>query len=489
MPSIYYRPSGRIAPLAIVIFPLVLLVIVPFAWLYAWCSFHVHPILVTLVTLVYSLVLVTGPAIVAQSGKMRNPALMVAVALAIGLFGWYCQWAQWAAMNGVLSERAWPGLLYFSRHPAAVASLALALKGISAWTVIAGTLEFLLLAILPVLLTKKAASNPFCETSKAWVDELKLDRRFAQIDEADFQAFRAAAEASPDQLLALLKAPQGDPDRYTKLSLYACPGAPEAYLSVLDVTRSTRQGKPSEMRSPIVEYLRIPPDMARLALAECEADAAPAGEPEAATPPELMPALAALEQEDYAAALAAAAPCTRAEKISLRNDANRMCALCCSRLGQWIDAASYWEALFEHETSAHNALQVASSSAMAGRLAKGEEWIARTIALNEETRDVTSILIRTNFISALKNSGQLRAALPYLEWVKHLYQSLHVTDATFLTVRGVPFFNSFLEQSAPIVDASMDAAQAHAWYAGMLPHLDQDGQQELKAWLAQRAPA
>jgi hypothetical protein len=126
---------------------------------------------------------------------------------------------------------------------------------------------------------------------------------------------------------------------------------------------------------------------------------------------------------------------------------------------------------------------------MADHLPSGQQWFDRSIALSEKNRDTPSSLIYTNFISALKNSGQLRAALPYLEWVREQYQSLYNTDATFLTLRGVPFFVSFMEQSASIVDAVMDKNQARAWYASMLPHIDQHGQDELTAWLAQRAHA
>ena len=207
----------------------------------------------------------------------------------------------------------------------------------------------------------------------------------------------------------------------------------------------------------------------------------------APTPVELEGALADMQAGRFDEALAAASRFTGAVDAALRADANRLCAISCSRLEKWPEAGAYFEALFDTERSAHNALQIATSKVMAGELAQGEQWLETAKEVNEETEDVTSILIHTNFISALKRAGYLIAALPYLEWIKQVYEAAHCTDATFLTLRGVPFFESFLEQSAPIVDAAMDGEQAHAWYAAMLPHIDQDGQETLNAWLGQRA--
>ncbi len=58
------------------------------------------------------------------------------------------------------------------------------------------------------------------------------------------------------------------------------------------------------------------------------------------------------------------------------------------------------------------------------------------------------MLIKTNFITALKNSGNAKLALPYLEEVKGIYEDLHHTDPTFLAIRGVPQFAAFLAITA-----------------------------------------
>ena len=485
MPSSYYRPSGRCAPRAPLFVALAIGLTVPFAWILAWTSFHLNTLMVSVATLGYAVFLLTCAFAVAEHGKVRSPALLTVFALAIGLAGWYVQWAQFAAMLAQSFGATPATFAHFLTHPAQLAAIARnqSSGALGTW----GALEFLLFAMVPALLARSAASEPFCELSRSWVQELKLDRLFAPIEDDAMAALKAALEADPESLMSFLAAPAPGADRFTALSLFPCEGAEQAWVSVWNVSRVVKDGKNSDAHSCIVKHLAIPADLARHLLAECETGTDEQAETPA--PAELRAALQALHAEDFAQAMTLAAPYCSAAQTDLRGDANRICALCCSRLGRWMDASRYWVALFEHEQNGHNALQVASSLAMAGQLANGEEWFAKARDLNEGDASTPPVLMYISFITALKNSGNVRAALPYLAWVKALYQELHITDATFLTLRGVPFFVSFLEQSAPIVDASMDAGQAKAWYQAMLPHIDQDGQDQLNAWLGQRAYA
>lgn len=486
MPSTYYRPSGRFSPLAFVLALLVVALALPLSWVYAWCAVHLRSFVMPFVTVGYFVLLLAGAISVRENGKVRSPALMYVLAGLIGVAGWYFQWAQWGKMAGELTGASWPGVLEVMLMPTGLMSAVVTMKGAGIWAVLTVTVEFLMLAVLPALIASSGAAEPFCETSKTWVKEIKLGHCYAAIAEADVKQLAAALEADPEQLMALLPELQGNPDNYSALSLYACDGNPEAYLSVWNVTRSVKDGKVREARTNLVEFLRISPDLAR---ALVELDEQTAAAPETADPEELKTALQALHEEHFEAALAAAIPHCGADSDALRNDANRICAIACARLARWAEASAYWETLFAREATSHNALQVASSSVMAGDLAKGEQWFAKTVEVNTQTNDTPLISSYTNFVSALDQSGQHRAALPYLEWIREIYQQLHITDGTFLTLRGVPFFGSFLDKSAPIVAASMDAAQARSWYAGMLAHIDQDGQDTLNAWMAGRGYA
>lgn len=492
MTTPYYRPSGRFS---YSLFPHALittLAMLPCAWLYAWSMLHFHPFFQFFAPMVFSVILIFSWVRVCEKAKVRNPALMLGVSLVMSLVIWYGHWVFWASLAWPKSG-TWPGAVDFLRDPQAIWMVAKAPPNSIASLMLGTVLELLLLVVLPVASAAKSARAPFCEASGTWPTEEKLPRRFGAVN--DVKQLIQALEADPDQVMMQLPDFGFDPAHYTTLSLHLCP-AGEAYLTISAVKETTSDGKVKVDSTEIVKQLKVSFQAGRQIKLGCAADNASAPptvyvdeaeDEEEPTAAELEPALAAMQAGEFDTVLAAARPYVNAADEQLRTDANRLCALSCSRLEKWSDAASYWEAVFATERNGHTALQVATSRVMAGELAEGEEWIEKTKQVNEDTGDVTSILIHTNFISALKRSGYLRAALPYLEWVKQVYEAAHSTDSTFLTLRGVPFFESFLEQSAAIVDASMDRAQAHAWYASMLPHLDQDGQDALNAWLAKRA--
>jgi hypothetical protein len=205
--------------------------------------------------------------------------------------------------------------------------------------------------------------------------------------------------------------------------------------------------------------------------------------PELPVPPELATALEHLNADQYEAALDAAKPYTKADQASLRIDATRLSALACARLGLWAESLAFWHALFDEEGSAHNALQVATSSVMAGDVPRGVIWVAKSLEMNSASRELPGLLIQTNFVTALTQCGHMEAALPYLDEIKQTYASLGLTDPTFLYAQRVPFFSAFLDNSAPVIRAALGPEQGRAWYTSMLPHLDDNGRTELCAWL------
>lgn len=493
MASPYYRPSGRIGVSLLWRAPNTAFFCILFAWCYAWCGARDNVFLAVVSFVIYFFLLLILVNALADEGKVRSPQVMTMVGLAVAVPAWYANWVFWAAMvQGLPIE-------WSSWTPQAINA------GIRApgpgrdpiGRYLAAICEFVAFVVLPVLRARGTAGSPYCEAEGKWTEKFELERRFEYIAEHDRPRFIAALEADPDNFVAQLQDFPTDPHKYTLLELHCLPEGSEGFVTIKAIDETTRNDKTDKSELTIVEYLRICAPLAAMAKTEFAHDVTtPQGSPaawvtpndedeeEAApTPDEIEPALASMQAGQFEEAIAQAAPFCQAAHPQLRNDANRVCALSASRLGQWPQAADYWQALFEHEQTAHNGLQVSTSMVMAGYLSEGEEWFAKTATLNKQTADITPVLMHTNFITALKSSGYLRAAMPYLEWVKSLYQSLHRTDPTFLTMHGVPFLESFIEQSAAVVDASMDKAQAHAWYASMLPHLDQAGQATLGSYL------
>jgi tetratricopeptide (TPR) repeat protein len=206
-------------------------------------------------------------------------------------------------------------------------------------------------------------------------------------------------------------------------------------------------------------------------------------------PPELAAAVEALQGEDWPQALRLAQPHLEAKSASLRADAYRLCALATSRQGQWRTAFSCWQKLFELEPSAHNALQLASASVMAGEVERGKAWLMKFDEINRVRRESSCAAAYVNFISALTQAGHARETLPYLTWLRELYRQLKITDDMFLHQRGVPFFGVFLENSWPLLRQCLDDGALLAWYRVMLDDLDPDGRAMLSGWLADALPA
>src|SRR5690606_4778954 len=149
--------------------------------------------------------------------------------------------------------------------------------------------------------------------------------------------------------------------------------------------------------------------------------APPANPSDTPTPAELEPAIAALEAGNHAAALTMALPHCQHPDAPVRNDAHRLAALCLSRLERWPEAFEHYYALFEHEPSAFNALQLATSSVMAGELLRGQAWFEKADDLNQAARAMAPVELRTGFLSALRQAGEHEACLPHLEWMAGMY--------------------------------------------------------------------
>jgi len=193
--------------------------------------------------------------------------------------------------------------------------------------------------------------------------------------------------------------------------------------------------------------------------------------------PELAPALEAYQQGQHEAAIAAAAP-----YANRHADANRLCALAYSDMRRYPEAFPYWLALFEQEPSAHNALQLATTSVMCGELKRGEAWLMKFDEINEQTHEMSSVTARTQFISSLTQSGHMAEALPYLDWLRDVYARVRITDSHFLYMRGIPFFPSFLENSLPVLKASMPNDKIVDWYGTLVGKLDDEGEAQLEQW-------
>jgi hypothetical protein len=506
MTSPYYRPSGRVPASALPIIVVYALATLPAAWVYAWLMIHLPPVINLFFTMCFSIWL---GFMVQQAGaraKVRNPEWLARFGFTIGLAGWYFHWAAWVAMTARMHAdrpEAFPLIGSFVGmvlHPSALVDAAIDIAHVGTWSLRGERINGFMLVMfwlgeLGILLClirhfgRMQGEKPFCEASNAWAEKVDVPRKFAFIDEP--HAALSFVEHHPHDVISVL-APWSESVSlsYAKVTIYRCRGA-DSYLSISNITAAMGKEKIKESETPIVEHLRLPgidPDdlMRQLMEAIPRPVEVESKTGEVPVPKELETAVDDLNAGRFEAAFAAAVPYVKSDPASLRTDANRLCGLATSRLARWDEAFGFWYALFDDEPTAHNALQTATSSVMAGDLARGITWVERARTINATSCEVPGMTIETNFVTALTQAGQMQAAMPYLEDIRKFYVEFGITDPTVLYMNRFPPFHVFLNNSAPIVRANLDGEQERHWYSSMLPHLDERGKVELNEWMREQ---
>lgn len=65
---------------------------------------------------------------------------------------------------------------------------------------------------------------------------------------------------------------------------------------------------------------------------------------------------------------------------------------------------------------------------------------------------------------------------------------LHITDPTFLYLRGVPQLSVFLENSREVVTSALSQSEARRWYESIMANIDSSGQEALSRWIHNGMP-
>lgn len=492
-----YQASGRVPVTLLPLSLLALLAILPCAWVYAWALGSIPIVIGVLLAFAYSACMALIVRTLATCAKVRNPGWMGKTGILLALAGWYVQWAFWLAMLVSAKSGATAGTLQVALNaaldPAGMFAVAsdiatsggvrirnAAVPGFIVALIWLGELAMHLM--LPSLMGRMRAGEPFCETALSWADSQVVEGRFALLGSEDVERLRA----DPALLPALLVPLALDAPDYAELTIYRCQ-ASDSFASLVNITSHPGdRGRPERRKEPLVDYLRLPGmdvDALVRQLTQPQDIAARDENAERPVAPELAPALALLQDGALEQACAAAEAQFGSDDPAVQADALRICALACSGLERWQDACYHWQALLDYEPTAHNALQVATTSVMAGATAQGVEWIEQAAALNLRSRELPMLQVWIGFVTALGRTGQERAALPYLEKIRQVYAELGTTDATVLYAQRIPFFGAFLDNTRPLVRAALDDEQGRRWYASLLPSLDDRGKQELNAWL------
>lgn len=201
-------------------------------------------------------------------------------------------------------------------------------------------------------------------------------------------------------------------------------------------------------------------------------------------PVELEPAYGAMESENYSAALTMARAHCMHPADNVRADAYRLCALSLARMERWAESFADYHEVFEIESSAFAALQLACTSVMDGQLLRGEAWLQRAIQINQQTRELPPPRLRTNYLSALEQAGEWSACRPHLDWLANSYRAMQPLDSHRLFMADMPQLGEFLRKSRGILGEAVAPAELRDWYLALREGLDEGSREAIDQHIA-----
>ena len=357
------------------------------------------------------------------------------------------------------------------------------------WLPLLWLAEAVILVWLPAVIARTLAEEPYSEVVGAWASK-DIDGELWWYGGLSSELQSRLAEEGVDFLLGMRRAVEISATVATQwwtvsVSCTQVSADPAARWLTVTIVEQSREpnGKIKSSRSPVVsEWIVDAADYDRLVAhlrSSAEAPAAAAGE----TPAELGTAVAAMEAGNFRGAVELADGWRNHLDAVLRADALRLCALSLARLEIWDKSFDDYHALFAIEPGVMNALQLATTSVMAGQLERGQAWFEKACQINEATQEMAWPVLHTNFLSALGEKGEWSAGLRHVECLRQMFEGMASSDDHFSFMHGMPFLSVFFEKSLPFLRASLAEADVLAWYGAMREYLDAEGQERLATWL------
>lgn len=511
---IAYRPSGRVSlrhALRAVLFALGWAVVLGAVYA-AMTSPRWHPAFQLIGALLGGVAAAGAASMLCKSAHSRsatfNRMLALGFVMVMALVRWTFVVASsvgWEQTGALWSQSPWAWLAlskalaqHWGQAPGAAAGpVGLGLT----WAA-----ELAVWGALAVGISALAAKEPYSEAAGAWAeDAFKGELLYPGMDPDTFRRRWTAegVDVLGQGLIARAHQMPASAQWWTLelkgMAVQADPQARWLTISILIMERED-SGKIKRTTQPLVSgpvgvdeavFNALRSRMLEPAWQDSHAPQAPEPAPDGATatparadPFELEPAISALKADDFSLAYAMAKAHRQHPDVAVRQDAHRLCALALSRLARWQEAFDEWHLLHELEPTAFNALQLATTSVMAGELLRGQAWFERADALNREKREMSPAVLRTQMLCALESAGELAACTPHIHWLADMYGSLRTTDSHFLWMYDLPFFTTFLDKALPILSAVHGVDELRQWCLNLRDRVDDEGREHIDARLS-----
>ncbi|MCB2376298.1 hypothetical protein LGH70_01805 [Hymenobacter sp. BT635] len=287
--SLYYQPSKRITLGGILGFVLVgAAAAFGLAFAYVYATWYIPFIYINVVlTLGFGALLAYAVKRMTTVGKLRNPALVGWLALAVGLWAWYVQWAVYLTLLNGAGETEYAGHRFSITHtsfetdtflgiitrPDLVLAMLPRLAEDGIWSIftvkVSGFLLYLvwfaelaILLVFPWIVAHAEAATPFSERAGQWAEKLTFPQPAAAFSDPD--ATKAALEAADWSHLQPLPAEEIT-NSFGRLHLFHAPQDEDCcYLSLENVTIEVDdKGKSSEKATDVLQYLQVSPQVCR----------------------------------------------------------------------------------------------------------------------------------------------------------------------------------------------------------------------------------
>ncbi len=267
----YYTPSGKIGNKAILYSLLLIFIIMPLiGWSYtkvqSWISLIYGRIFITALFMGIISVLVFDPLI--RKGKIRNILIFAVLGVLAGLSAYYVSWCTFIS-DSIGTENG-ANLLSFISQPNKVfdfmqiynllgfqtTSKASNLSYTGNLLYLVWLVEFIMLVIVPVWISRTTTQEPFSELNDDWFVTKKLEKVFT-INISD-EVLKGSLENANYQSLYDATVTNTEANSYIIATIFDSLGDDD-YLSLQRiVAKYDSKGKRTDDKTNIVKYIRIP---------------------------------------------------------------------------------------------------------------------------------------------------------------------------------------------------------------------------------------